>query len=76
MGQDCPKCKETPSQVNAIDFEIFGFNVSIWVPWSPLVSKKSRYIGRIIQIHKICVEKQGVFCSISKISLKSLCSVS
>ena len=23
------------------DFECFGFNVSIWVPWSPLGPKKS-----------------------------------
>ena len=38
MGQDRPKCKETLSlhKVNVIDFEFFGFNVSIWVPWSPL----------------------------------------
>ena len=41
MGQDCPKCKETPLTVNVIDFEFFGFNVSIWVPWSPLGPKKS-----------------------------------
>ena len=26
---------------NVIDFEFFGFNVSIWVPWSPLGPKKS-----------------------------------
>ena len=42
MGQDCPKCKETPSQLNVIDFDIFGFNLSIWVPWSLLGPKKSQ----------------------------------
>jgi hypothetical protein len=36
MGQDYSKCKETPLTVNIIDFEFFGFNVSIWVPWRPL----------------------------------------
>ena len=54
MGQDHPKCKETPLTVNVINFEFFGFNVSIWVPWSPLGPKKSWYIGRINQIKKIC----------------------
>ena len=68
--------KKPPLTVNNIDFEIFGFNVSIWVPWSPLGAKKSCYIGRIIQIHKICGEKQGAFCSIFKISLKLLHSFS
>ena len=72
IGQDCPKCKETQWKVNVIDFEFFGFDVSIWVPWSHLGPKKSWYIGRIIQIDKICGEKHGTFCSISKISLKSL----
>ena len=58
--------------MNVIDFEFFGLNVSIWVPGSPLGPKKSWYIGRIFQIHKKCGGKQGVFCFISKISLKSL----
>ena len=62
MGQDCPKFKETPSHSDVIDFEFVGFNVSIWVPWSPFGPKKSWYIGRIIQIPKICGEKQGAFC--------------
>ena len=64
--------KKPPLTVNVIDFEFFDFNVSIWVPWNPLGPKKSLYIGRIIQIDKICGEKQSAFCSISKISLKSL----
>ena len=68
--------KKPPLTVNVINFEFFGFNVSIWVPWSPLGPKKSWYIVRIIQIHKICGEKQGAFWFISKISLKSLNSVS
>ena len=42
MGQDRAKCKETLSlSVNVINFEFFGFNVPIWVPWSPLGPKKS-----------------------------------
>ena len=53
--------KKPPLTVNVIDFEFFGFNVSICVPWSPLGPKKSWYIGRIIQIHKILGEKEGAF---------------
>ena len=45
-------------------------------PWSSLGPKKSWYIGRVIQIYKICGKKEGAFCSISKISLKSLHRVS
>ena len=33
--------KKPPLSVNVIDFEFFGFNVSIWVPRSPLGPKKS-----------------------------------
>ena len=33
--------KKPPLTVNVINFEFFGFNVSIWVPWSPLGPKKS-----------------------------------
>ena len=33
--------KKPPLTVNVIDFEFFGFNVAIWVPWSPLGPKKS-----------------------------------
>ena len=33
--------KKPPLTVNVIDFEFFGFNVSICVPWSPLGPKKS-----------------------------------
>ena len=33
--------KKPPLTVNVIDFEFFGFNVSIWVPWSVLGPKKS-----------------------------------
>ena len=67
--------KKPSLRVNVKDLEFFRFNVSIWVPWSSLGLKKSRYIG-IILIHQICIEKQGAFCLISKISLKSLYSVS
>ena len=36
-GPGLPKIvKKPPLTVNVIDFEIFGFYVSIWVPWSPL----------------------------------------
>ena len=77
MGQNCTKCKKkTPLTVNVIDFDFFGFNVSIWVPWSSLCPKKSLDIGRIVQIHKICGRKRGALHSISKISLKSLYSIS
>ena len=31
--------KKPPLKVNVIDFEFFGFNVPIWVPWSPLGPK-------------------------------------
>ena len=33
--------KKPPLIVNVIHFEFFDFNVSIWVPWSPLGPKKS-----------------------------------
>jgi hypothetical protein len=33
--------KKPSHPVNVIDFEFFGFNVSICVPWSPLGPKKS-----------------------------------
>ena len=36
-------------------------NVKLFGLMSPLGSKKSRYIGRIIQIHKILGEKKGAF---------------
>ena len=76
--------KKLPLRVNFIDFYLFFiiiyFNVSKWVPWSPLgvpLVPKSHDMctGRIIQIHKKCGEKQGAFCSISKMLIKSLHSV-
>ena len=33
--------KKPPLSMNIIDFEFFGLNVSIWVPWSPLGPNKS-----------------------------------
>ena len=33
--------KKPPLTVNVIDFDFLGFNVSIWVPWSPFGPKKS-----------------------------------
>ena len=33
--------KKPSLTVNLINFEFFGFNVSIWIPWSPFVPKKS-----------------------------------
>ena len=63
--------KKLSLSVNVINFEFFCFYVSIWVPWNPLGPKKSWYIARISQTQKICREKQGAFCSISKISMKS-----
>ena len=56
--------KKPPLTVNVIDFDFFGFNGSLRVPWSPLGPKKSWYIGRINRIKKTCGEKQGAFCSI------------
>ena len=39
--------KKLPLTVNVIDFEFFDFNVSIWVPWSPLSQKVMiHWIGR------------------------------
>ena len=32
--------KKPSPTVNVIDFEFFGFYVSVWVPWSPLGPKK------------------------------------
>ena len=33
--------KKPPLTGNIINFDFFGFYVSIWVPWSPLGPKKS-----------------------------------
>ena len=44
--------KKPPLTVNIIGFDFFGFNISIWVPWSHLGPKKSWYNGTIIKIHK------------------------
>ena len=53
--------KKPTLTVNVIDFDFFGINVSIWVPWSPLGPKKSWYLGRIIQIHIRFLAKFYVF---------------
>ena len=37
-----------PLRVNVINFELNGFNASIWVPWSPSDPKKSRCTDRSI----------------------------
>ena len=34
------KVHKPPLRVNAINFELNGFNASIWVPWSPSDPKK------------------------------------
>ena len=36
--------KKPSFSVNVIDFEFFVFNVSIWVPWSPLESPWSQKV--------------------------------
>jgi hypothetical protein len=49
---------EKPSlTVNVIDFEFFGFNVTLWVPWSslgvPLVSKEIFRFTRYLERNKV-----------------------
>ena len=39
--------------------ELNGFNASMWVSWSPSDPKKSQCTDQFIQIHQICVKKQG-----------------
>ena len=39
-GPGSPK-KKPSLRVDVIDFEFFGFDVSIWVPWSPLLVPES-----------------------------------
>ena len=40
-GLNSPKkVHKPPLRVNAINFELNGFNASIWVPWSPSHPKK------------------------------------
>ena len=34
--------KKPPLTVNVIDFEFFGFDVSIWDPWNPLGPRVAR----------------------------------
>ena len=52
------KIHKPPLRVNVINFELNGFNASIWVPWSPSDPKKLWCADRSIQIHKICVKKK------------------
>ena len=49
------KVHKPPLVVNVINFELNGFNASIWVTWSPLESKNLQFNDRSIQIHKISV---------------------
>ena len=65
------KVHKPPLRVNAINFELNGFNASIWVPWSPSHPKKSWCTDRKFQSHKICVKKVA-FCTYSSIWVKSL----
>ena len=49
------KVHKPPLVVNVINFELNGFNASLWVPWSPSESKKVYSNDRSIQILKISV---------------------
>ena len=49
------KVHKPPLAVNVINFELNGFNASIWVPWSSSESKKIKFNDRSIQIPKISV---------------------
>ena len=53
-----------PFSVNDINFELNGFNASIWVSWSPSDPKKLWCTDRSIQIHKICVKISCMFAPI------------
>jgi hypothetical protein len=55
--------KKPPIKVNVIDFEFFGFNVIHMGPLRVPLVPKSHDTLVIIQIHKICGEEQGAFCS-------------
>ena len=54
------KVHKPPLRASVINFELNGFNASIWVPWSPSDPKKLWCTDRSIQIHKICVKKLHV----------------
>ena len=58
------KVHKPPLRVNVINFELNGFNASIWVPWSPSDPKKLWCTDRSIQIHKICVKISCMFAPI------------
>ena len=45
-----------PLRMNVNNFELNGFNASIWVSWSPSDPKRSWCTDRNIQIHKTCVK--------------------
>ena len=55
--------------VNVIDFDLFGFNVSIWV--GPLKSllfvpkSHDKLVGLFTFTRYVCGKNQGAFCSIS-----------
>ena len=69
--------KKPPLTVNVIDFDFFGFNVSIWVPWSTLGPKP---YGTLVELFRFTryVERNKVhFAPFLRFdSLKSLYSVS
>jgi hypothetical protein len=58
------KVHKPPLRINVINFELDGFNASIWVPWSPSDSKKLSCTDKSIQIHKICVKISWMFAPI------------
>ena len=77
-GPGLPKMSR--NTVNVIDFDLFGFNVSIWV--GPLKSllfvpkSHDKLVELFTFTRYICGKNQGAFCSISMILLKSLLRVS
>ena len=55
------KVHKPPLGIDVLNFELNGFNASIWVPWSPPDPQKLWCTNRSIQINKICVEKSCMF---------------
>ena len=55
------KVHKPPLLVNVMEFELNGFNASIWVPWTSSDPKKLSCLDRNFQTHKICGKKQDAF---------------
>ena len=63
------KVHKLPLMVNIINFELNGFNASIWVPGNPSDPQKLSCIDRNVQIHRYLERNNMHFSTFSIISV-------